>query len=402
MTYITHGLSTLHEFLGDFVVYRNLAPVDVRLPSFVDLRKSLGLEKDTLPRKAEPEYGRVVAEILRRARALDYPTAKIRRLIYIGDTRLNDGAAFRNLCAAGQWPGWAFIGRDEMQYPAQTEVENRLYLSNRWSALPDFVRFVEGERFPLDEETAVVIDLDKTAIGARGRNDEVINAARVEGVQRTVADLLGANFDIDVFRTAYDELNRSAYHAFTADNQDYLAYICLMLSAGILELEWLIQAVEAETIQCFEDFITLVEECRAELLAQTGLKPIHDNVWRNVRAGDPTPFKPFRYNEYLTTVAHFGDLPEAPIEEALSRRILITQEVQAAATTLRARGALIFGVSDKPDEASLPNEEQAASGMQPLHHTATLVAGERSCSTSNTPINQGSHPLSQKPGSPDR
>jgi hypothetical protein len=55
---------------------------------------------------------------------------------------------------------------------------------------------------------------------------------------------------------------------------------------------------------------------------------------------------------------------------------VITQEVGETAAVLRERGALIFGVSDKPDEASLPNEVQAKAGMRPLHHLETLAVGE--------------------------
>jgi len=375
MTFQTHGLTSLHEILGDFVVYRNLVPADARLPSVAELQERLGLDKDTLPRKAEPDYGCVVAELLRRSRALDLLRAPIRRLIYIGDTRLNDGTAFRNLCAAGGWPGWAFIGRDEMRSPPQVEVEGQFYLANRWSALPDFVRFVESGGFALDEGTAVVIDVDKTAVGARGRNDPVINAARVEAVQHTVADLLGPNFDEQAFRTVYDALNQPAYHAFTADNQDYLAYICLMLGTGLLELDALVHEVKAKSMQRFTDFIARIESRRPEL-APTGLTPIHDDVWHRVQAGDPTPFKAFRYNEYRTTVARFGDLAGTTVEEVLAQRIVITQEVRETAAALRERGALIFGVSDKPDEASLPNAVQAQVGMKPLHRLETLAVGE--------------------------
>ena len=35
----------------------------------------------------------------------------------------------------------------------------------------------------------------------------------------------------------------------------------------------------------------------------------------------------------------------------------------------------IFGVSDKPDEASVPNAEQAAMGMKALHHLPTVAVG---------------------------
>jgi hypothetical protein len=203
----------------------------------------------------------------------------------------------------------------------------------------------------------------------------VINEARVEGVRRTVADLLGSDFDAEAFRAAYDELNQSSYYALTADNQDYLAYICLVLGAGLFALEAVIEAVRSGEMARFEDFIATVQRRRAEL-AGTGLTPVHDSVWSAVQAGDPTPFKAFRYNEYLTTVARFGDLTEKSVKQVLERRIVITEEVRWAALALRARGAVIFGLSDKPDEASLPNTAQAQAGMKALHHLETLSVGE--------------------------
>jgi hypothetical protein len=375
MTHYTTGLTTLHEIWGDFLVYRNLVPSDPRLPAVDDLLGPLGMSAKTMPRKAEPEYGLVLAEMLRRAREVEIPRGQAERIVYIGDTRMNDGTAFRNLCAAGNWPGWAFIGSDRLSSPPHTEVEAPLYLANRWSALPDFLRFLEKEGFPMDEGTAVVIDMDKTAVGARGRNDRVIDEARVEGVKRTVADLLGSRFDEAGFRTAYDELNQPPYHPFTADNQDYLAFICLMLGAGLWELEGLISEVRNGSLQSFQDLISTVQSRRSEL-ASTGLTSIHDDVWERVEAGDPTPFKAFRYNEYLSTVTRFGDLPGVSPEEVLSQRIVITQEVLDAAAALRERGALLFGVSDKPDEASVPSREQEEAGMKPLHRLETLAVGE--------------------------
>ena len=375
MNYEITGLTSLYEILGDFIVYRNLAPADPRLPAVGNLRQQLGLEPGVLPRKADPDYGRVLAEILGQARELAAEPVPIERLVYVGDTRLLDGTAFQNLCAAGGWPGWAFIGADDPTRPPQTEVQAPLYSSNRWSALPDFLSFLESEGWALDDSTAVVIDVDKTAIGARGRNDKVIDLARVEGVKRTVADLLGPRFDEAAFRVAYDELNQPAYHVFTADNQDYLAYICLILGAGLWELGELIEEVRDGSMASFHDFIARVQRRRSEL-APTGLISIHDDVWERVEAGDPTPFKAFRYNEYLTTAARFGDLPGASLEEVLSQRIVITQEVRDLARVLKGRGCLLFGVSDKPDEASAPSAEQAKRGMKPLHRLETLVVGE--------------------------
>lgn len=374
MAYKAYGLTSLHEFLGENVIYRRLVPLDCRLPALADLRAPLGLENGVVPRKAQADYGRVVVEMLRQARTVDLPGAAIERVLYIGDTALNDGTAFRNICAAGGWPGWCFIGRDTLDQPSRVDVDGSLYVANRWSALSDFLRFVEGQGFVLDREVAVVIDLDKTAIGARGRNDQVINAARIEGVQRTVSDLLGTAFDEDAFQPAYDELNQSAYYGLTADNQDYVAYICLMLGAGVFELHTVVDEVRSGAMARFTDFIGEVQCRRPEL--EPGLRSIHDDVWTCVQAGDPTPFKAFRYSEYLTTVARFGDTSLLSTTQALAQRIVVTQEVREAALALRDRGALIFGLSDKPDEASVPSEAQAQAGMKPLHHLETLSIGE--------------------------
>ena len=163
------GQGSLYDIWGDFIVYRNLVPVDGRLPAIADLRQHLDLKSEGLPRKSDLDYGAVVAELLRRARGLDLPDTLIKRLVFLGDTRLLDGSAFQNLCQAGGWPGWAFIGRDEMASPRKVEVEGNLYLANRWSALPEFIRFLGQQGFGLDEQTTLVIDMDKTAIGGRGR-----------------------------------------------------------------------------------------------------------------------------------------------------------------------------------------------------------------------------------------
>jgi len=119
---------------------------------------------------------------------------------------------------------------------------------------------------------------------------------------------------------------------------------------------------------------------RAEI-PDAGLRAIHDDIWANVQRGDPTPFKAFRYNEYLCTAARFSD-PKGPFgfgewEQALKEWIVITEEVRRAALALRERGALLFGVSDKPDEASLPQPAEAAKGWQSLHRLETMVVGEK-------------------------
>jgi len=375
VAYASYGLTSLHDSLGDFVVYRNLVPADPSLPSLADIRERLDRRTVGLPRKADPAYGQVLTELLRCARETERPATALRRLVYIGDTRMNDSTAFRNLCSASQWPGWAFIGQDRVDHPLKVQTEGNLYVANRWAALPGFLVFLREQGFALDEETAVVVDIDKTFIGARGRNDKVIDAARVEAVKRTVSSYLGSHFDELAFDEAYALLNQPAYHAFTADNQDYLAYISLVLGAGIYGLDQLVEDIGSGNLMHFEAFVSRVEDRRSEL-AQSGLLPVHESVWSRVRAGDPTPFKSFRYNEYLSTVSRFGRLGKASTEELLAKRITITQEVCEVAGELHRRGALIFGISDKPDEASVPSRSQAEAGMQPLHRLEAVAVGQ--------------------------
>lgn len=372
------GRSSVSEFLGDRIVYRNLAPADPSLPSLNDLRVKLGLPQGLAPRKVEPDYARVIVSLLHAARRQDTPSVPIQGLVFIGDTRLLDGTAFENICQAGGWPGLAFIGSETQEAPSAQIVPTpggpTVYLANRWAALADFERYCAAQGMPIGETTAVVIDLDKTAIGARGRNGQTIDQARLRAVHVTVAGILGEAFDTAAFQRAYDLLNAPEFHPFTADNQDYLAYICLVLGSGLYKLEQVVADVRSGKLASFQQFIDGVEGRSGELPA--ALRTVHEGIYTNVQAGDPTPFKPFRRNEYLETVSRMGCLgDDIPVERLLREEIVITQEVRQIAFTWRQRGALLFGLSDKPDEASLPTPQLAAQGYLPIHRTETHVVG---------------------------
>ncbi len=374
----SHGRSSVHEFLGDFIVYRNLIPMDPRLPPLSEIRPVVGLAVGAVPRKSAAEYAQVIVHQLRQARALESTEASIERLVYVGDTRLNDGTAFANLCRAGGWRGLAFIG-SEQEAPPNVEIvdqaEGRLFLANRWSSLFDFDHFCQGQGLPVNQRAAVIVDLDKTALGARGRNDRVIDQARVEAVRQTVSDLLGQGFDPEGFQRSYDRLNQPEFHPFTSDNQDYLAYICLILGSGLYDLEPLVDRVRAGEHAGFGQFIAEVNRRSTELPAD--LRRIHEGIYDRVQQGDPTPFKAFRYNEFRTTVGRMGHLADGlAVSELLAREIVITQEVREVALAWRERGALLFGLSDKPDEASVPTANLAAQGYLPIHRVETHAVGE--------------------------
>lgn len=375
----SYGRAALSDFLGDSVVYRNLVPCDHRLPPLEEIRAQLDLPVGRVPRKSESDYARILARLLRLARELDAPGVQIKRLIYFGDTKLLDGTAFENICLAGNWPGIAFIG-SENDLPQSIEIvplvgEQTLYLSNRWAALPEFDQYCSSVSFAMDESTAVLIDIDKTALGARGRNAHVIDQVRMQAVEDTVADLLGGDFDEETFKEAYVQLNQVDFHPFTTDNQDYLAYICLILGSGLYNFKNILRRVRDDELTSFLEFISEVDS------RKTGLPPvlaeIHGEIYTNVQSGDPTPFKAFRRSEYLTTIRRMGFLDDnLPVSRMLAEEILITQEVRELALVWRSRGSLIFSLSDKPDEASIPTPELAANGYQPIHRIETHVVGD--------------------------
>lgn len=370
------GRSSLHEFLTDRVIYRNLNAADPNLPRFSKLQVGQDLRINRLPRKIEVEYAQVVARLLAIAQADRGVSRSLQRLLYIGDTQMLDGFAFSNLCKVSGCSGLAFIGSEDNK-PASLKIERhpeggQLYLANRWNALDDLAIYLKKNRISVDETTAVVIDLDKTALGARGRNSGVIDKARLQAVFDTAESMLGESFDRQTFQSAYDQLNQPEYHTFTADNQDYLVYICLVLNCGYTTLEFLIDEVRQGHISSFSQFISQVDKQIKSLPHQ--FQKVHREIYSNVQVGDPTPFKAFRQQEYLRTISRFNKLPDsAPVEEMLKQEIVITGEVRQAALTWRDQGALLFGLSDKPDEAATPTEDLKNAGYLPIHRAVTHI-----------------------------
>jgi hypothetical protein len=373
------GSAALSEFLADLVVYRSLVPCDTRLPTVDDLRGPLGLEGGGIPRKTELEYARLVAEMLREARRLEGRGDALIGIVMVGDTEHNDGTAFANLCEVLELSGATFIcdeGGDEPRLETVPGEHGRyLCRANRWRLLSDFDAWMTERGAAIGGSTVVIVDIDKTALGARGRNHRPIDAARTAAARRTVVELLGDRADPELIQTAYDHLNRPVFHAFTTDNQDYLAYLCLLVGSGWASLDGLVEGISNGRWPDFAGLLARVSQSVDAL--PEGLDELHLRVTAAVTAGDPTPFKEFRRAEFTETVARMSLAdPETPIDTLLADRITVTAEVRHWALEWRSRGALVFGLSDKPDEASLPTPEMAEGGMVPLHHTPALIVGE--------------------------
>lgn len=370
---MTWNRGSLADFMEDRVIYRNLEPADTRLQGLSQIWHRAGLDHHYVPRKTATEYADIMADIMAQAQAARGSRDALRHVLFIGDTAMNDGTAARNL--GRFWPMFGFIGAERPQQPPHIELDDDLMLANRWGALGDFRDWVHEQGVSFDETTALLIDLDKTSLGARGRNDKAIDAARVTAMRCTMQAALGGALDEAAFLAVYDPLNQPVYHPFTADNQDYLAYVCLMVLGDVYPEERFWIDLKEGSLETFAEFVARCETRRGRM--NSGLAQAHVEVRDGLAAEDPTPFKAFRRSEYLETVQRMDALPDAASETAvLSQEIVITAEVASLATWMARQGVLVFGLSDKPDEASFPTPELTMRGYQPLHRTVMKVFGQ--------------------------
>jgi hypothetical protein len=312
---------------------------------------------------------------LDRFHEISAPGAQITEMLLIGDTFANDGGAYSRLAQATGWAGAAFIGTETLEQPFKTSWRGDIFVANRWQGLAKWLEALQTRGLKLDDNTVVIVDIDKTAFGARGRNHRPIDAARIQAMSQTVQQALGDDADINAFTEIYLDLNQQKYHDLTDDNQDYLAYISILVGAGIMPLAKVHLDHAKGDLNDFATFIDRVQPSRSGMPA--GLAKIHDAVLEAYQAKDPTPFTDFRRNEYLMTVENMGQLPDnAPDSARKQEEICLTQEVWDACRWLQTRGVTITSFSDKPDEACAPNTELAELGYQSIHNTPTHLLGK--------------------------
>ena len=367
---VIQGTGSISDLTGDFILYRSLNPLDTRLPRFEEIRRNLSLSPDRHPRKSDREYGRVSAAYIRLITKLE-GKPEPSNLLFIGDTIYNDGAAFRNILHAGRWKGNAFIGSEDTDRPPEIITKNNVAAATRWQLLGRFLSEVD---VPLDEHTVLVLDLDKTTLGARGRNDGPINKARMSAIRHTIQGTLDQDLDDAAFQHAYDTLNQPEFHPFTGDNQDYLAYLCLMLSGGVLQLDRLVSDIRSGRYKDFPELLQALQQ-ESSSFNHPGLLKSHEQVWHAVQKGDPTPYKEFRKAEFAATLARFTTDSTLPLETILAEKIALTGEVYEAALELRNQGVTVLGISDKPDLSSIPDEEGQRDGILPVHKQQTIIVG---------------------------
>ncbi len=372
------GRAKLSDLVGDFVVYRSLEPLDKRLRGLRRAHYQMGLQEKRVPRKQEMDYAKAARWLLQQAQTVRGQKHEIRELLCVGDSLYTDGQCYQNLRKLTDWRCACFIGTEEQEKSGCVDLreDDNIYIANRWSMLGAWVAWLRNSGFTLDQGTAVILDIDKTVFGAKGRNDHTIDQARLEGIDRTMASVLGERFDRAAFRRHYTELNRPFYHCLTADNQDYLGYICLVTNAGLIQFDEVVEEVKQNGLDNFEQFVRWVDSrAMIQPVQSETLRQARETVSMAVRQGDPTPFKRFRRQEFISTVSHMACLPDdsAP-ETMLAEEITFTNEVRELAQWLNERDCLLLCLSDKPDESALPSD-RTPSDLLPLHQLEAHLVG---------------------------
>jgi hypothetical protein len=372
------GRAKLSDYFGDLVIYRNLEPLDRRLQGRRAASYKMDIPADVVPRKQDRDYAKAAVWIANQAaQKVRSSKAQLEELLFVGDTLYNDGQAFANMVDVSDWTASCFIGGEKLNDAPAAEINTgNVYSANRWAAVSDWMKWVLSLGMHVDERTVVIVDIDKTALGAKGRNDQVINEARLEGIYRTMNSVLGDNFDRATFESHYNELNRSRYHILTEDNQDYLAYICMALNAGLFDYNEILREIQNGSVDNFEQFLRMVNaRMMFGGLGSESLRQAHEAVSASVQNGDPTPFKRFRRQEFITTLERMGNMPDnAPMAELLANEITLTNEICEMTEWLQGRGCLLLCMSDKPDEASRPDPHISAD-LPPVHRAETHRVG---------------------------
>lgn len=346
--------ATIADITADRVFYRDLEPCDPTLPRLRDLAATLGIRGDQPPRKREAAYAQVALAIAQAAQA-QRQGAPLQTLVVIGDTA-NDRLLAEFARRECGFPAYAFIGVDRPVAPAELIWEGPIATATRWALAHTWITELEARGIDWPT-TALLIDIDKTLLGPRGRSDGAIDDARAEGALAVASDLLGDDLAVPTFRRIYADLCRLPWHGFTLDNQDYVTATALFVSVATMDLEDLRLRVEDEHPYHFAAFLDEIT-----LDVPERLSDLHADLQRLVALGDPTPFKAFRRAEYRATLERMTD-----------GRLTISAELLELGQRLAAQGALIMAASDKPAESALPSAEQRTAGMLPLHRAPAVV-----------------------------
>ncbi len=324
----------LNTVFKDYIVLRELNPIRKDLPQFKETKKALNL--NVLPRKKDVLYAKVLGYIFK-------SVGNFKKILYLGDTLMSDGSVIRNFVKNGEFKTYGIITRESGD--RKMEAGDAFIFSTRWDSLMKAIKKAEEMGVSLDENTVLVVDIDKTAIGARGRNDKAIDKARMDAILQITGDIFGS-IDEEKFFKIYNRVNTKDLFRITGDNQDIISAVSILIYSGAADFNMF------ESVNNAADFL---ETARTRVKINR-LKEITEKVYTNVKNHNPTAFPLFRKTEFLKTIDRMDFLKDESMpEKLLSEEILITGEVFNAALYAKERGALVFGVSDKPALSTMPS-----------------------------------------------
>ena len=318
----------------------------------METKKALKLTE--LPRKKDILYARALGYILKKI-------GNFKRILYLGDTPMSDGSVIRNFKENREFETYGIITREEGNEIIQKK-ENFIF-NTRWKNLYKALVKTESLGFTMDKNTVLIIDIDKTAIGARGRNDKSIDKARMDAILQITENIFG-NLNRKKFFEIYDRVNTKSFFPITGDNQDIISIVSIVIYNGTVGFDMLENAKDAA------DFLkkSLVG------ININKLKQIVEETYQNVTKGNPTAFPLFRKTEFEKTISRTDFLDDnTPVEYLLSEEIMMTKEVLDIALQAKEKGALVFGVSDKPALSTIPEQGM---NMPPIYEKEMKIFGK--------------------------
>jgi len=326
----------MSDIIGDNIFFRELNPQN---PDLVPIDVVLyRLNLDHVPRKKDPEYPQVISCFLNLMGNFD-------KILFLGDTLLNDKTFAEGLISLGEYDVRAIITQ-EKEGEFELTREGQIIYSNKWNFVRELPDYLKREGFTIDERTAVILDIDKTFIGARGKNHRAIDNARIEAIYRLFRET-GLEFDYREFVKIYNILNSPEYHPLTGDNQDIVAFLTIILASGEME------EISTDIEVIAENVLNNARNERIKEFAQ--------ELLGNIKSNRATLFPTFRRMEYLTTIEFMDRFEDAPLQKLLNEEILITGEIYE---TFENTLATVLALTDKPEASSLPPE---GSNLPPIH-----------------------------------
>jgi FMN phosphatase YigB (HAD superfamily) len=339
------------DLFGPQIMLRDIEPRSPALDGIETFREEFGWDETYVPRKNEPEYGQALLRILGGADA-----AGPERIVYVGDTLLNDGGAIRSLQQHGpRGRVWGFLCGATKTELERDVILDRVYFGSAWSSLAPFFDYSRADGLVLDSGTWVLFDLDQTVYAAKGRDDEPLVRARWDAIRDYLASIVPSyRFDPERAEALYREFDRDEYHPVTRDNLDYVVLLVLAAAAGLADATEIRDYANSER----PSIGTLADELRRRAAMRVGHEDV-DAVLNAVKAvsfnaarGDATPCKDFRRFECLAMAARMrGDIADGD-----QARILLNREVVDFISRLRQTPARLFAVSDRPIEAAVVDD----------------------------------------------